>query len=108
MASHISELMLKLGGTSPTALRKRIGERAREARLAARRSQSDVADAAGVSRPTVQRFESGAIVSTDALVRVAIALHAERELADLFPLPDLRTIDDVIERRTRPKRGRSR
>jgi transcriptional regulator with XRE-family HTH domain len=106
MVGNVSELMLTLGGTSPAALRKRIGERAREARLAARRSQSDVAAAAGVSRPTVQRFEGGAVVSTDVLVRIAIALHAEREMADLFPLPDMRTIDDVIERQGRPKRGR--
>ncbi|HTV73777.1 MAG TPA: helix-turn-helix transcriptional regulator [Candidatus Acidoferrales bacterium] len=106
MAGNVSELILNLGGLSPSTLRKRIGVRAREARLIAGRSQRDVADAAGISRPTVQRFESGAIVSTDVLVRIAIALHAERELADLFPLPDLRTIDDVMERQARPKRGR--
>ncbi len=95
-------------GTSPQSLRKRIGRRARDARLAARRSQADVARAAGVSLPTLQRFEAGANVSLDVLVRVAIALNAERDLRELFPLPDLRTIDEVLQRRRLPQRGRSR
>jgi transcriptional regulator with XRE-family HTH domain len=92
----------------PGALRKRIGGRARAARLADRRSQADVAQAAGVSLPTLQRFEAGANVSLDVLVRVAIALGAVRELGDLFALPDPRTIDDVLRRRALPRRGRSR
>jgi transcriptional regulator with XRE-family HTH domain len=95
-------------GTSPQTLRKRIGRRARDARLAARRSQASVALAAGVSLPTLQRFESGANVSVDALVRIAVALNAERDLRDLFPLPDARTIEQVLERRRLPQRGRTR
>jgi transcriptional regulator with XRE-family HTH domain len=93
---------------SPRSLRRRIGRRARDARLAARRSQADIAQAAGVSLPTVVRFEAGANVNLDVLLRIAIALNAERELRELFPLPDVRTIDEVLERRRLPQRGRSR
>jgi transcriptional regulator with XRE-family HTH domain len=89
-------------------MRKRIAGRARDVRLAARRSQSDVAQAAGISLPTLARFEAGANVSLDVLVRVAIALSAEREVGELFPLPDVRTIDELLERRALPQRGRSR
>lgn len=94
--------------TSPGMIRKGIGRRAQAARLADRRSQADVARAAGVSVPTVQRFEAGANVSVDALVRIAVALNADRDLGDLFPLPDLRTIEQVLERGRLPRRGRSR
>jgi transcriptional regulator with XRE-family HTH domain len=95
-------------GTSPRMLRQRIGRRAQDARLAARRSQADVARAAGVSLPTLQRFEAGTNVSVDVLVRIAVALNAERDLRDLFPLPDARTIEQVLERRRLPQRGRTR
>lgn len=101
-------MMTDLLGTSPRTLRKRIGERAQGVRLAARRSQADVARAAGVSLPTLQRFEAGANVTVDVLVRIAVALNAERDLRDLFPLPDARTIEQVLERRRLPQRGRTR
>ena len=100
--------MDSLSGTSPRTIRQRIGSRARDARLAARRSQADVARAAGVSLPTLQRFEAGANVSIDVLIRIAVALNAERDLADLFPLPDARTIEQVLERRRLPQRGRTK
>jgi transcriptional regulator with XRE-family HTH domain len=108
MNSITSDVMGNLLGTSPRALRTRIGRRARGARLAAQRSQADLARAAGVSVPTVQRFEAGANVSVDVLVRIAVALNAERDLRDLFPLPDARTIEQVLERRRLPQRGRTR
>ena len=95
-------------GASPHSLRMHIARRAREARLAGRRSQADVALAAGVSLPTLQRFEAGANVRLDVLLRVAVALGAEREMRQLFPLPDLRTLDEVLEGRRLPQRGRKR
>lgn len=107
MAASTSDMMGDILETSPRAIRQRLGRRARSARLAARRSQADVARAAGVSLPTVQRFEAGANVSVDALVRIAIALNADRDVRDLFPLPDARTIEQVLERRRLPQRGRT-
>ena len=56
--------------------------------------------------PTLQRFEAGTNVSFDVVVRVANTLDAERQLGELFPLPDLRTVDDVLQRRALPRRGR--
>lgn len=92
---------------STRAIRQRIGRRARDARLAARRSQAELAKAAGVSLPTLRRFEAGASVTLDVVIRVAIALNCERELRELFPPPDLRTIDDVLKRKHVPRRARA-
>lgn len=100
--------MMATIGASPRTVRRHVGRRARSARLAARRSQADVARAAGVSLPTLQRFEAGANVSLDVLVRTAIALGAERDLRDLFPQPDARTIEQVLERRRLRQRGRGK
>lgn len=95
-------------GESPGTLREAIGRRAAASRLARGRSQLDVARAAGVSLPTLRRFETGVNVSVDVLVRVAIALNAEHEVGTLFPLPDVRTIDELLARKRTRKRGRTR
>ncbi len=107
MAENSSN-MVDMLGASPVTTRRRIGRRARDLRLADRRSQADVASAAGVSVPTLARFEAGSNVSLDVLVRVAIALSADQQLGDLFALPDAQTIDDILKRRAIPQRGRSR
>ena|SRR5579871_973267 len=99
---------LTVSGASPRALRLRITRRAKNLRLSAGRSQADLARASGTSLPTLRRFESGANVSVDVLLRVAIALGAEHEFAEAFPLPDPRTIEEVIQNRRLPQRGRSR
>jgi transcriptional regulator with XRE-family HTH domain len=108
MAAITSDLTDYEQGVSLRAIRKQLGRRAQRARLAARRSQLAVARAAGVSLPTLQRFESGANVSIEALIRIAVALNAERGLSELFPLPDARTIDEILERRKLPQRGRTK
>jgi transcriptional regulator with XRE-family HTH domain len=108
MGDSTSDMMDNMLGASPRMIRKRIGRRAHDARLAAHRSQADVARAAGVSLPTLQRFEAGANVTVDVLIRIAVALNAEHDLHDLFPLPDARTIEQVLERRRLPQRGRTR
>jgi transcriptional regulator with XRE-family HTH domain len=108
MADITSDMMVGALGASPRSIRKRIGRRAQTARLASGRSQADIARAAGVSVPTVQRFEAGSNVSIDVLARIAIALDAERDLNDLFPLPDARTIDELLARKRLPRRGRTR
>ena len=105
MPDNASDVMVRVSW-SPKQERFRLGRRAHDVRLAARRSQADVARAAGVSLPTVQRFEAGANVSLDVLIRVAHALDAEREIGTLFPLPEPRTIDDVLVRQRLPQRGR--
>lgn len=56
----------------------------------------------------MKRFEAGANVSVDVVVRVAIVLQSEHELHSLFPMPDLRTLDEIIDGQRLPKRGRSR
>ncbi len=51
-----------------------LGEEIRAARLTREWSQQQLAEAAGVSRPTVARVEGGEDVSTATLEKVAAAL----------------------------------
>ena len=58
-----------------------LGNEIREARLVREWSQQQLAEAAGVSRPTVARVEGSEDVSTATLERVATALGMRVTLA---------------------------
>ena len=68
--------------------------------------QSDVASAAGVPLSTLKRFESTGEAGFGAVVRIAIALSAERPFSELFAVPDTRSLDDIL--RADRKRVRAR
>jgi transcriptional regulator with XRE-family HTH domain len=91
---------------SPEELRVAVGRRAKELRLAKGLRQTDVAAAAGVPLSTVKRFESSGETGFAAVVRIAIALGAERAFAELFAVPDMRSLDDIL--RAQRKRIRAR
>jgi transcriptional regulator with XRE-family HTH domain len=70
--------------------------------------QTDLAAAAGVPLSTLKRFESRGEAGFGAVVRVAMALGAERAFAELFPPPDTRTLDDVLRAERKRIRARKR
>jgi len=73
------------------------------------KSQFAVARAAGISRATLVRFENGdGAPSLAALVRIATVLECEAQIRDLFPSPDVRSIEDLLERKPPQRATRSR
>lgn len=60
--------------TTPEEPMGEIAKHVREARDASGWSQEELAERAGVSRPTIARFERGEDVSTATLVKVTAAL----------------------------------
>jgi hypothetical protein len=56
----------------------------------------------------VRRFESGKSIGFEAVAKIALALHAERAIAELFPAPETRSIDDILKAQRRPRRARKR
>lgn len=74
----------------------KIGERARDRRLALGVRQVDLAARAGLTISTLRRFEAGEPVGFEVVIRVASALRSDEELAGLFPLPSIRSVDDIL------------
>jgi transcriptional regulator with XRE-family HTH domain len=68
--------------------------------------QSDLAEAVGVTVATIARFEQTGRVGFDVVVRIAIALGAEAEVAALFARSEPRRIDEIIADKAPPKRVR--
>lgn len=62
---------------------RQIGSRVERHRLNQNRSQTDVADHAGVTRQTVERLESGRSVRLDSLIRILTALELSDGLESL-------------------------
>lgn len=91
---------------SPREISVRVGNRARERRLASGLRQADVAVRAGVTLSTLRRFEAGGNVGFDAVVRIALALGSEQEVADLFSPIETRSLDQILE--SQKKRYRAR
>ncbi|MGC1381715.1 MAG: helix-turn-helix transcriptional regulator [Candidatus Baltobacteraceae bacterium] len=93
---------------SPGEIAQRVGRQAADLRLALGRRQADVATASGVSLQTLRRFEKGESVGFDAVVKIALALGAERDFASLFPARDVRTFDQILRESARGARRRKR
>ncbi|MBV9438918.1 MAG: helix-turn-helix transcriptional regulator [Candidatus Eremiobacteraeota bacterium] len=85
-----------------------MGARARALRLARGLRQADVAKAAGITIPTLVRFEHTGRVGFEAVVAIALALGAELDVARLFEPPLARSIDEIVAsargRRRAPRR----
>jgi transcriptional regulator with XRE-family HTH domain len=85
-----------------------LAGRLRELRLLAGWKQSTVAARAGVSLPTLRRFERTGRTSLASFLRICHALGRLDELAGLLVPPPARTIEDLERRSGRPARRRGR
>jgi transcriptional regulator with XRE-family HTH domain len=91
---------------SPAELCEAVGRRAKERRLALGLRQIDLATQAGIPLTTLKRFENHGDGSLETVARVAFALRAEREFAELFPPHDSRSLDEVLAANNRRQRAR--
>ena len=80
---------------SPTEIRVGIANRVRARRLELDYTQRGLASQAGLSLASYRRFESTGQISLTGLVMIAVVLHAEDDLAQLFATRQYRSLDDV-------------
>ncbi len=87
-----------------------LGERLRDLRLSRNLTQAGLAERAGVSLATLRKFEKTGLISLQSLVKLAIPLGAESGIDLLFTDVEEQvvTIDELLERSKRRKRGRVR
>ncbi|PZU56387.1 MAG: XRE family transcriptional regulator [Sphingobium sp.] len=73
-----------------------LGKRIRRRRIALSWTQVDAAARAGVSYRTWRRLEAEGKASIDDLIRAAVALRCEQDLAALFPAPAATSMDELL------------
>jgi len=88
-------------------LSKQIADRIRLLRLNQEWSQREVAARAEIPLATYRLFETTGKISLERLLRVATALHRSQDFENLFAPPPIRSIDDLVDKRPKRKRGRS-
>ena len=83
-----------------------IAARAKARRLSMNLTQAGAAVRASVSLASLKRFERTGEVSLSSLLRIARVLDCLREFRALFPAPELRTLDEVLQRKKPRQRAR--
>ena len=89
-------------------LRRILGARSKERRLALGLRQQDLAISSGVPSRSVRRFEAGGSIGLEAVLKIAMALGAENDFAALFPQPERQSLDDILRAQHRRSRVRKR
>lgn len=79
----------------------KIGHRIRQRRLALNLTQQTAAAKAGVAYRTWRRLEGRGQASIEDMVRAAIALRCDEDLAALFPEPAAISMDELLARQRR-------
>lgn len=77
-----------------------LGHRAQQQRVGLNLTQKQLAQRAGVSARTIERFEAGAPVQLDKLVRLLRALGLSDNLDQLIPQAAIRPLQMVQSRTT--------
>ncbi len=97
---------------SPSKAQLKIAENIRERRLALDLTQQGLAERAGVSLPTLRKFEQKGAVSLEALLKLLMVVGGLEEIVDVLkPAKHTFTsIDDVLKKpdSTSRKRGRKK
>lgn len=75
-----------------------LGQRIKARRLALDLTQQAAAERSGVAYRTWRRMEGEGKASIEDLVRAAVALRCENDLARLFPEPAAASMDELLER----------
>jgi len=91
---------------APASAQRLLAQRLRDARVALGLKQSTLASRAGVSLPTLRRFEQKGEISLKYLTRICHALGRLDEFENLFRPPPARSMADLEASASRPKRKR--
>lgn len=91
---------------TPSAAQRLLADRVREARLAVGFKQSTLAARAGVSLPTLRRFEQKGEISLKCLLLVCHALARLNDFDGLLRPAGATTMAELESRMARPKRKR--
>jgi transcriptional regulator with XRE-family HTH domain len=94
--------------STPEELALGIARNARAARLARNMTQAEAAKRSAMPISTYRLFEQTGQVSLERLLRLAIVLDATADFADLFPVPPIRSLDELKVTKPARRRARSR
>lgn len=90
---------------TPQELMSDLGAAIRARRATQNWSQSEAAARAGMGLRTWRRMEATGQATIENLVNAAVALRCEEGLADLFPAPAARSMDELLEQQRKARKA---
>jgi len=98
--------MIAFSILSPTEIALEVAARLKSRRLAQQLTQEGLARRSGVPLGTLKKFERSGQIAFVSFIRLAIALKDEGALENLLLEEEFASLDELLERDKRPKRGR--
>jgi len=98
--------MIAFSILSPTEIALEVAARLKSRRLAQQLTQEGLARRSGVPLGTLKKFEHSGQIAFVSFIRLAIALKDEGALENLLLEEEFASLDELLERDKRPKRGR--
>jgi len=83
-----------------------VAARLRSVRLDADLTQAGLAAHSGVTLASLRRFETTGQIALESLIRLAQALRRDSDVATLFALPPLASLDELVISGKPRRRGR--
>lgn len=102
----IIDTMISFIMHSTEDIARTLAARSRSRRLAQQLTQEGLAQRSGVPLGTLKKFERSGQISLTSFIRLAIALRDEAALEKLLLEQEFETLDEVLQTRKQPKRGR--
>ena len=101
-------IMLPLALQSPNEISQELARRVKALRLDRGWTQEELAVRAGIALATFRQFERPGRISLERLLRLAVVLDARRGFEELFPRPEMRSIEELekLNRSQGRRRGR--
>ena len=98
--------MMAFSILSSTEIALEVAARLKSRRLAQQLTQEGLARRSGVPLGTLKKFERSGQIAFVSFIRLAIALKDEGALENLLLEEEFASLDELLERDKRPKRGR--
>lgn len=100
--------MLPIELQTPRDMARVLARRVKTLRLDRGWSQREIAERAGLAVATYRRFERTGAISLERLLKLAVVLDARTGFDQVFALPHARSLAELEERTSQPRRKRGK
>jgi len=90
---------------TPTEIMQAIAIRFKDLRLHHNWTRVSLAERSGINENTIKRFENSGQITMASLLRLAVAMDAQHEFLNLFPVPQVQSIADLEKQSHQRKRA---
>ena len=105
ISNNIVLLMNMFELTTPEEMSRTLAEKVKQKRLSLGLKQKTLAEKAGVSLPSLRRFETKGLISLSSLLKISLVLGCLSEFNTLFELDEINSLKDLEKGEKKKKRG---